>query len=132
MGSGRGNRAGSGGKISAAVQTQHSITTRPVNVPQGDYGEMALIEVEGGDIPLEIQFKSTADRIKLKHTHSGGGAGQTEETSSEEEPHRIFHTARIPIIAEIREIVQPIRRVFQGEFLPEMLLNPQFINPFYR
>lgn len=42
-----------------------------------------------GAIPLEIHFKSSSSRIRVHQTHQAGGAGEVEQTSSEEEPHRL-------------------------------------------
>ncbi|KAH9405932.1 hypothetical protein TYRP_014229 [Tyrophagus putrescentiae] len=45
-------------------------------------------------------------RIKVKQTHESAGAGETEQTSSEEEPHRLIHEVRKPII---QEEIQPVQ-----------------------
>ena len=38
---------------------------------------------------MEIHFKSTSSRIKVRQSHESAGAGETEETSADEEPHRL-------------------------------------------
>ncbi len=61
---------------------------KPVDIPFEEL-EPQIIEVEGGALPLELHFKSSSSRIKVKQTHESAGAGETEQTSSEEEPHRL-------------------------------------------
>jgi len=90
-------------KIQAAVQTKHSIETKMVDIPYEDI-EPQIIEVEGGNLPLEIHFKSSSSRIKVHQTHSAGEAGQVEQTSSEEEPHRLIHEVKKPIIQEVSRL----------------------------
>lgn len=81
--------------------------------------EPQIIEVEGGALPLEIHFKSSSSRIRVHQTHESAGAGEVEQTSSEEEPHRLIHEVKKPIIQEVREIITPYRRVIQ-EIQPVM------------
>ena len=99
-------------KILAAVQTKHTFETKPVDIPFEDL-EPQIIEVEGGALPLEIHFKSASSRIRVHQSHQAGGAGEVEQTSSEEEPHRLVHEVKKPIIQEVREIITPYRRVIQ-------------------
>lgn len=99
-------------RIQAAVQTKHTFETRPVDIPFEDL-EPQIIEVEGGALPLEIHFKSASSRIRVHQTHQAGGAGEVEQTSSEEEPHRLVHEVKKPIIQEVREIITPFRKVIQ-------------------
>ena len=101
--------------IQAAVQTKHTFEERPVNIPFEDM-EPQIVEVEGGALPLEIHFKSSSSRIKVRQSHESAGAGETEHTSAEEEPHRLVHEVKKPIIQEVREIITPYRRVIQGLF----------------
>ncbi|KAI2808735.1 hypothetical protein RDWZM_005940 [Blomia tropicalis] len=99
-------------KIQAAVQTKHTFETKPVDIPFEDL-EPQIIEVEGGALPLEIHFKSASSRIRVHQSHAAAGAGETEHTSAEEEPHRLVHEVKKPIIQEVREIITPYRRVIQ-------------------
>jgi hypothetical protein len=45
-------------------------------------------------------------------THIGGG-GDTQETSSEDEPQKLVHVVTKPVYQEIREIITPYRKVIQ-------------------
>ena len=78
---------------------------------QSSGGEPSVIEVENGELPVEFLFKSSS-RIRARQQHSGG-SGQTEETSSQEEPHILKHTVTKPIIQELHEIITPIRNIVQ-------------------
>ncbi|KAF7495989.1 hypothetical protein SSS_09611 [Sarcoptes scabiei] len=104
--------------IQAAVQTKHTVEMKPVEIPFEDI-EPQVIEVEGGALPLEIHFKSSSSRIRVHQTHQAAGAGEVEQTSSEEEPHRLIHEVKKPIIQEVREIITPYRKVVQ-EIQPVM------------
>lgn len=111
--SGTRSGSGSGGKISAAVQTKHTFETRTVEVPfEGDV-EPQIIEIEGGNLPLELHFKSASGRIRVKQSHELSGSGQVEHSEAEEEPMRLVHHVRKPIIQEVREIITPFRKVIQ-------------------
>ena len=68
--------------------TKHTFETRPVPVDMDD-AEPTIVEVEGGNVPLELHFKSSSSRIKVRQSHESAGAGETEHSSSEEEPHRL-------------------------------------------
>ncbi|KAH9405940.1 hypothetical protein TYRP_014237 [Tyrophagus putrescentiae] len=92
-------------KIQAAIQTKHTVEMKSVDIPYEDL-EPQIIEVEGGAIPLEIHFKSSSSRIRVHQTHQAGGAGEVEQTSSEEEPHRLIHEVKKPII---QEEIQPVQ-----------------------
>ncbi|OTF81328.1 DFP2-like protein [Euroglyphus maynei] len=105
-------------RIQAAVQTKHTVEMKPVDIPYEDI-EPQVIEVEGGALPLEIHFKSSSSRIRVHQTHEAAGAGEVEQTSSEEEPHRLIHEVKKPIIQEVREIITPYRKVVQ-EIQPVM------------
>lgn len=87
-----------------------------MNVPFEEQ-EPQIIEVEGQALPLEIHFKSSSSRIKVRQSHESAGAGEVEETSSDEEPHRLIHTVNKPIISEVREIITPFRKVIQVSYL---------------
>jgi len=98
--------------ISAAVQTRYSSESRPTPL-QPSTSQPTIVEVDGGELPLEIVFKSTGSRIRVRQLHSGPGGGSFEETSSEDEPTRLLHTVRKPIVQEVREIITPFRRIVQ-------------------
>ena len=42
-----------------------------------------------------------------------GSVGDTQESSSEDEPHRLLHTVTKPIIQEIHEVISPYRKILQ-------------------
>lgn len=88
---------GGGERLSAAVFTKHTFETKTVDVPFEDQ-EPQIIEIDGGSLPLEIHFKSASGRIKVKQSHELGQSGQTEHSQAEEEPMRLVHEVRKPII----------------------------------
>lgn len=98
--------------VQAAVHTKHSFEERPVSYPYEEI-EPQIIEVEGGGAPLEIHFKSSSSRIKVRQSHEPSTPAEVEMTQSEEEPHRLIHTVNKAIISEIRENIFPHRRVIQ-------------------
>lgn len=84
-----------GGHYQAAIFTKHSVETRPV-VTSNQQSQPAVIEVDGGELPVEIVFKSVTSRLKVRQEHSSGNGGQIQETSSEEQPSILRHTVRKP------------------------------------
>lgn len=82
--------------------------------PQPSARPVPYIEVSGNPgAPLELRFKST--RIKLHHQVSppGGVSGydEPERLYSEERPLVFRHESRIPVIATVRELIQPLKTV---------------------
>lgn len=110
FGSGGGGSTFSGGIIPAAIQSNHRIDFRDVPTQRDIQG--ATIEVGASVIPLNIIFKSASSNLNVLQQHEGAAGGQ-QETSSEDEPHRLLHTVRKPVIQEVREIVTPFRKVIQ-------------------
>lgn len=108
-------------RFKAAVRTKHTFEYRPVTLNQVQEPiEPKVIEVEARSVPLEIHFKSASSRIKLVQSHKSGELNENvERTSSDEEPQRLFHLVRKPIIQEVREIITPYRRIVQ-EIQPVM------------
>jgi hypothetical protein len=72
-----------------------------------------IVEVDAGQLPLTIHFKSASSNINVVQTHQPSDAGEIKQTSSEDEPHRLVHEVTKPIIQEVREIITPFRRVIQ-------------------
>lgn len=101
-------------RFKAAIRTKHSFEYRPVHLNQLQESiEPKIIEVDAKSIPLEIHFKSASSRIKLVQSHRSGELNAVERTSTEEEPQRLVHLVRKPIIQEVREIITPYRRIVQ-------------------
>lgn len=101
-----------GGRINAAVFSTQTFETKPVQSQIGPI-EPQIIEVEGNELPVEIVFKSSSSRIKVRQDHRMQGPGETEYNQYEEEPHRLVTQVRKPIIQEVREIISPKRKVIQ-------------------
>ena len=101
-------------RFKAAVRTKHTFEYRPVKIEQlQEQSEPKIIEVEARSLPLEIHFKSASSRIKMVQEHQKGELQQEQRTQSVEEPQRMFHLVRKPIIQEVREIISPYRRIVQ-------------------
>lgn len=94
--SGGGSRRG-GGTINAAVFSKQSFETKPVETPY-ETMEPQIIVVEGGDLPVEIIFKSSSSRVKVHQEHQMSGVNMPEYDQYEEEPHRLITEVRKPII----------------------------------
>lgn len=93
--SGPSSGGGGGGNYQAAIFTKHTVETRPV-VTNNEQSQPAIINVDGGELPLEIVFRSVTSRLKVRQQHSPGNGGQIQETSSEEQPSILRHTVRKP------------------------------------
>lgn len=112
-GGGGGGFGGSGGGvINAAVRTMHTFETK--HVPS-DFGEPEpkVIEIEGGNSPVEIRFKSSSSSVRISQDHKTAEQTQPEYNEYDEEPKRIITQVRKPIIQEVKEIITPYRKVIQ-------------------
>jgi hypothetical protein len=96
--------------IQAAVISKQTIDYRDVDVRRQITPQ--IIEVNAGVLPLTILFKSASSRLNVMQSHEGSQGGE-ESTSSEDEPYRLIHKVKKPIIQEVHEIITPYRRVIQ-------------------
>ena len=106
-----GSSGGYGKAIPAAVKTRHSVEVKNVNYQSEPIKEQ-LIDVGGQSVPLTLNFRSVSSNIKVLSSHQPGH-GETQHTSSEDEPHKLFHEVNKPIIQEVREVISPYRRIIQ-------------------
>ena len=88
---GRSGGSFSGEIIPAAIQTIHNIEFRDVPVTRDI--KTTTIEVAPTLIPLNIIFKSSSSTLNVLQEHEGGRGG-TQESSSEDEVHRLVHTVK--------------------------------------
>lgn len=109
-GGGGGGGGYGGGVVPAAIQTRHNIEFR--DVPSTGSIQPSTIEVGASSIPLNILFRSASSNLNVLQQHQGAG-GDTQETSSEDEPHRLVHTVTKPIIQEVHEVISPFRKITQ-------------------
>lgn len=86
-----------GGPVTAAVQSSHTVEIRHVNVPM-ELPQPQIVEVEAGNLPLTIHFKSASSALNVVQTHQPGSAGEAQHTTSEDEPHRLVHEVTKPVI----------------------------------
>ena len=108
---GGGSGGGYGGQaIPVAIQTRHQVEFR--NVPS--YGSVSptTVEVGASPIPLQILFRSSSSSLNVQQSHDGA-SGSTQESSSQDEPHRLVHSVTKPIIQEVREVITPFRKITQ-------------------
>lgn len=70
-----------GGPVTAAVQSTHTVEIRHVNVPH-EQPQPQIVEVEAGNLPLTIHFKSASSALNVVQTHQAGVAGEPQHTSS--------------------------------------------------
>ncbi|KAJ6219560.1 hypothetical protein RDWZM_005372 [Blomia tropicalis] len=108
-GYGRSNSYG-GSIVPASIQSRHSI--KYYDVPSSGYVQPTSIEVGASSIPLNIIFRSASSNLNVQQYHEGA-RGNNQETSSEDEPHRLVHTVTKPIIQEVHEVISPFRKVIQ-------------------
>lgn len=112
FGSNSGGNAGqfAGQLIPAAIHTVHNIEFR--DVPSTGSFNPATIEVGAQSIPLMILFRSSSSTLNIQQAHDGA-QGSTQESSSEDEPHRLVHSVTKPIIQEVHEVITPFRKITQ-------------------
>jgi hypothetical protein len=99
--------------VSAAIrQVGRTVEYRPVPYNDEPIGAQQVV-VEPSNIPLNIHFKSRSSTIRLSQEHIPGEPGTIEQTRSQDEPSITRHEVTKPVIQEVREIVQPYRRITQ-------------------
>ncbi|OTF71228.1 DFP2-like protein, partial [Euroglyphus maynei] len=98
--------------IKGAIQSRQTFEVRPVPI-QVSQGTPRIVEFDGGSAPLKLHFKSSGGRIQIMQTNGNGYGSEPEYTQSEEEPQRLIHEVKKPIIQEVREIIIPYRKVVQ-------------------
>lgn len=103
-------QSGGGQVIPAAVQSRHQVEFR--DVPSTGSVNPTTIEVGANSVPLNILFRSASSNLNIQQAHDGA-QGSTQETSSEDEPHRLIHSVTKPIIQEVREVITPYRKITQ-------------------
>lgn len=100
-----------GGTIHAAIQTRHNIEFKDVPSTGGNI-QPTLVEVGASAIPLNILFRSASSSLNVQQQHQSS-QGDTQESSSEDEPHRLIHSVTKPIIQEVHELITPFRKITQ-------------------
>ena len=101
---------GGGGIVPAAIISRHRIDYR--DVPSQGSVAPTTIEVGSSSVPLNILFRSSSSNINVQQAHEGAG-GTSQQSSSVDEPHHLFHEVSKPIIQEVREVISPYRRIIQ-------------------
>nr|XP_027200837.1 putative uncharacterized protein DDB_G0277255 [Dermatophagoides pteronyssinus] len=99
-----------GGVIPIAIHTKHNVEYK--DVPSSGSIQTATVEVGARSIPINIIFRSASSSLNVLQRHQGS-VGDTQESSSEDEPHRLLHTVTKPIIQEIHEVISPYRKILQ-------------------
>ena len=110
MGVGGGAGAGAGEAVQAAIISRHNIEYR--NVPSSGMANPVTVEVGSSPIPVNFLFRSSSSNLNVQQQHEGS-QGSTQQSSSEDEPHRLIHEVTKPIIQEVREVISPFRRIVQ-------------------
>lgn len=109
-GGGYSNGNSYGQVVNAAIQTRHTVEYR--DVPTYNSVKPTTIEVGASPIPIQILFRSASSNLNVRQAHDGA-RGSTQQTSSEDEPHRLVHSVTKPVVQEVREIITPFRKITQ-------------------
>ncbi|XP_075679354.1 uncharacterized protein LOC113794902 [Dermatophagoides pteronyssinus] len=97
--------------VQAAIVRKHRIIY--VNSPSMDTSRPVTIQVPAQSIPLTLILRSSSTDLNVIPQHLGSHGGSHSETESIDEPHRLIHVVRKPIIQEIYEVIEPYRYVKQ-------------------
>ncbi|OTF83707.1 hypothetical protein BLA29_009200 [Euroglyphus maynei] len=108
---GNNNNQNNNNIVQAAIVRQHRIIY--VNSPAMDNSKPVTIQVPAQSIPLTLILRSISSNLNIIPQHDGSNGGHYEETESMDEPHRLIHIVRKPIIQEIYEVITPYRYVKQ-------------------
>lgn len=123
--SGPSYQSASGTSVPAAIQTRRTIEVKPVNIPQ-EHIEPHIVDVEATYQPVHVVFRSSSSPVMVQQIHTPAQQAQVDQQDTEDEPHVVRHRVLRPIVQEVREVIQPYRRVLQVRS-PENLkpLGPQ-------
>lgn len=97
--------------IPAAVKSRQSLEIRKVHI-ENEPMKAPVIDVPANSVPITLRFKSASSSLKVLSKHIPS-AGSVQKTSSQDEPHKLYHEVKKPVYQEIREIITPYRRVIQ-------------------
>lgn len=102
----------SSGPIFAAVQSRRNIQF--IDVPSnGGAGPRQTIVIGPSVQPLDFEFQSQSSPISVTQTHIPGRPNPPQESSHTDEPDVLRQTITKPIIHNVEETIQPVRRITQ-------------------
>ena len=99
------------GPVHAAVHSRRTYDVIPVPTTY-DAPIPQVIEVGPNVQPVHFIFRSQSSPITVQQIHTPGVGGY-EATRSEDAPHQLVHEVYKPIIQELRETIQPFRKIIQ-------------------
>jgi hypothetical protein len=101
---------GSAAVAPLAVQTSHQV--QYADVPSGGSISPISVDVDANPIPINMVFRSASSLLNVEQAHQGT-AGSVQESASEDEAHVLRHSVTKPVIQEVREVIQPFRKITQ-------------------
>lgn len=81
-------------------------------MPSKGYLSPINVEVPPNYIPVNFVFRSASSQINVVQKHQSS-SGSFRESYSEDEPHKLVHTVKRPVIQEVKEIITPYRKIVQ-------------------
>ena len=99
--------------LQVPVSNAFSVEAAPIQFLGHPSTGPAVVAVDGGDVPVEVHFRSTSSRIRVRQFHHPSQSGEVQHTQSEDEPHILRHTVTKPVIQEVHEVIAPIRKITQ-------------------
>ncbi|KAI2806536.1 hypothetical protein BLOT_008493 [Blomia tropicalis] len=99
--------------VNVAVNRRHSFQF--VDVPSSTYGTVqpAEITIPASSQPINIKFHSQSSPINVRSFHIPAQASPVQFSTSQDTPDILKHEIIKPIIQEITEKIQPIRKITQ-------------------
>lgn len=97
--------------IPAAVKTRQSLELQRVHI-ESEPIKAPVIDVPAQSVPITLRFKSASSNLKVMAKHIPS-PGSVQKSSSQDEPHKLYHEVNIPVIQEVREIIAPYRKIVQ-------------------
>lgn len=96
----------------AVGRHEHFVETKSYDQSLVEAHKPQKVIIDATVMPLTIYFRSTSSTVKVIQEHQEGKA-EVQHSESDEEPHRLFHEVRKPIIQEIHEVISPYRKIVQ-------------------
>lgn len=99
-----------GSPVQAAIATKRTFEVRPIML-QSEPPVPSVVDVQPSEQPVQVIFRTQSSPVLVQQVHTPSVHAPLEKTNSEDEPHRVLHEVVRPVIQEVREIIQPFRRV---------------------
>ena len=96
--------------IELPIKSKHDLEI--IKTPSEESEHVTYVDVPGGILPVYITFKTQSSPIHVKQEHKSA-KGSQQMSDSKDEPHHLTYEVLKPVYQEVKEIIQPYRKIIQ-------------------